>query len=128
MNFVEWSKSSLGYGHRLVSSALDGAHEGEGDFLKEESLAPYLSESAGHALGPAAVGAFLGVMGETMGNGRRSPARTLAFGLLGGALGFAAGVIWDNRQFTASVASGAWKRISQTRDDHWLEKNPIDYA
>src|ERR1035441_7935235 len=66
MNFVEWSKSSLGYGHRLVSSALDGAHEGEGDFLKEESLAPYLSESAGHALGPAAVGAFLGVMGETI--------------------------------------------------------------
>src|ERR1035437_10510617 len=99
---------------RLVSSALDGAHEGEGDFLKEESLAPYLSESAGHALGPAAVGAFLGVMGGTMGNGRRSPARTLAFGLLGGALGFSAGVIWGNRQVTASGASGARERIRQS--------------
>ena len=128
MNFVEWSKSSVDYGQRLVNSALEGAHEGEDEFLKDESLAPYLSESARHAFAPAVVGALLGALGGSMGNRRRSPARALAFGVLGGAIGFGAGVIWENREFTASVASGAWKKISQTRDEHWLEKNPIDYA
>ena len=128
MNFLEWSKSSVDYGQRLMNSALEGAHEGEGEFLKEEQLAPYLSESARYALGPAMVGAFLGALGGALGNRRRSSARTLAFGLLGGAIGFGAGVIWENRQFTTSVASGAWKKINQTRDEHWFEKNPIDYA
>ena len=128
MNFVEWSKSSVDYGQRLVNSALEGAHEGEDEFLKDESLAPYLSESVRHAFAPAVVGALLGALGGSMGTRRRSPAKTLAFGVLGGAIGFGAGVIWENREFTASVASGAWKKISQTRDEHWLEKNPIDYA
>ena len=128
MNFLEWSKSSVDYGQRLVNSALEGAHEGEDEFLKDESLAPYLSESARHAFAPAVAGAFLGVLGGTIGNRRRSPVRALAFGVLGGVIGFGAGVIWENREFTASVASGAWKKISQTRDEHWLEKNPIDYA
>jgi hypothetical protein len=128
MNFVEWSKSSVDYGQRLVNSALEGAHQGEDEFLKDESLAPCLCESARHAFAPAAAGALLGVLGGSIGNRRRSPGRALAFGLLGGAIGFGAGVIWENREFTASVASGAWKKISQTRDEHWLEKNPIDYA
>ena len=29
MNFLEWSKSSVDYGQKLVHSALEGAHEGE---------------------------------------------------------------------------------------------------
>ena len=128
MNFLESSKSSVDYGQRLVNSALEGAHQGEDEFLKDESLAPYLSESARHAFAPAVVGAFLGVLGGSIGNRRRSPGRALAFGVLGGVIGFGAGVIWENREFTASVASGAWKKISQARDEHWLEKNPIDYA
>ncbi|MFZ0864751.1 MAG: hypothetical protein ABR881_08135 [Candidatus Sulfotelmatobacter sp.] len=128
MNFLEWSKSSVDYGQRLVDSALDGAHKGEDEFLKQELLAPYLSESARHAFAPAVVGAFLGALGGSLGTRRRSSARALAFGLLGGAIGFGAGMIWENRQFTASIASGAWKNINQTRDEHWLEKNPIDYA
>lgn len=128
MNFIEWSKSSVDYGQRLVDSAIEGAREGEDEFLKEEPLAPYLSESARHALGPAVVGAFLGALGGNFGNGRRSTGRAVAYGLLGGAIGFGAGLIWENRQFSASVASSAWKSINRTRDEHWFEKNPIDYA
>lgn len=128
MNFLEWSKSSVDYGQKLVNSALEGAHEAEDEFLKEESLASDLSESARHALAPAVVGAILGALSGNLGNRRRSSTRALAFGLLGGALGFGAGVIWENRQLTANVASGAWKKINQTRDEHWFEKNPIDYA
>jgi len=128
MNFVEWSKSSVGYGRKLVDSALEGARSGEGEFLNEEPLAPYLGESARQALGPAAIGACLGVLGGYLGNGRRSTTRALACGFLGGAIGFGAGMIWENRRFTASIASGAWKSVSKIRDEHWLEKNPIDYA
>ena len=100
MNFLEWSKSSVDYGQKLVNSALLGAHEAEDEFLKEESLAPDLGESTRHALTPAVVGAFLGALGGSLANRRRSSTRALAFGLLGGALGFGAAVIWENREFT----------------------------
>ncbi len=67
MNFLEWSKSSVDYGQRLVNSALEGAHEGEGQFLQQELFTPYLSESAQHALLPAMVGALLGALGGRSG-------------------------------------------------------------
>ncbi len=128
MTFVEWSKSSVDYGQRLVNSALEGAREGEEDFLKEESLSPVLAESARHALLPAFIGAYLGVFGGSLGGGRRSTSRAVAFGLLGGAIGFGAALAWHNREIGASVASSAWKKVKQTRDEHWFENNPIDYA
>jgi hypothetical protein len=52
----------------------------------------------------------------------------LAFGLLGGAVGFGAGIVWENRNLVASAARGALRNIDKVRDEHWLEKNPIDYA
>ncbi|MGC1649678.1 MAG: hypothetical protein WA741_27960 [Candidatus Sulfotelmatobacter sp.] len=128
MKFMEWSKSSVDYGQRLVNSALEGAREGEEDFLKEESLSPLLTGSARHSLLPALIGAYLGAFGGSLGSRRRQPSRAVAFGLLGGAIGFGAGLAWQNREISASVASSAWKRIKQTRDEHWFEKNPIDYA
>lgn len=136
MNFLEWSKSSVDYGQKLVNSALEGAHEAEGELLEEESLVPDLRQSVRQAWRPAMLGILIGAVGGELGHQRRSSfrssirpsSRALAFGLLGGAIGFSAGVIWENRQFTSSLAAGAWKKISQTRDEHWLEKNPIDYA
>lgn len=128
MNFLDWSKDSVDYGRRLVDSALEGARTGEDEFLQQEPLAPFLSESARLAIGPAVIGACLGTLGGLLGNGRRSTARALAGGLFGGVIGFTAGMIWDSRELTASVASGAWKQIGKTRDEHWFEKNPIDYA
>lgn len=128
MNFVEWSKSNIGYGRKLVNSALDGARAGEGEFLKQESLAAHLGESTCKALGPALVGACLGVAGASLSNGRRSYRRAVAYGLVGGAIGLGAGLMWDNGPLAERVFAGAWKRISKTRDEHWFEKNPIDYA
>ena len=77
---------------------------------------------------PALIGALLGALGGSLRRERRSSGSTLALGLLGGAIGFGAGLVWENRRFTAIVASSAWKKINQTRDEHWFEKNPIDYA
>jgi len=128
MNFVEWSKSSVDYGQKLVSSAIKGAREGEDRFLQNKRFAPYLSTSARQAVVPAIVGAYFGAFGGSLGRRRSSAARTIACGLLGGAIGFGAGLIWDNRELGASVAASAWKKISRTRDNRWFEKNPIDYA
>lgn len=127
MNFLEWSKSNADYGCRLMDSAVEGAREGESEFLRDESLGPYLERSALRAIAPTIVGACLGLVGGHLTN-RHSRKRTLICGLLGGAIGFGIGIVWENRNLTASVASGAWKRINKTRDEHWFEKNPIDYA
>ena len=104
MNFLEWSKCSVDYGQKLVNSAIEGAREGEDEFLKDESLSPHLTESVRHAIAPAVIGALLGALGASLGNQRNSPSRVLAFGLFGGAMGVGAGLLWENRQFSASVA------------------------
>ncbi len=98
MNVMEWSKSNVDYGRKLVDSALEGARTGESEFLKEESLTSFLGESARQALAPAAIGACLGALGGYLATGRRSRTRALVCGLLGGAVGFGAGVIWESRQ------------------------------
>ena len=127
MNFLDWSKSELDYGRKLVDSAVEGARRGESEFLKEESLECYLEKSALHAMAPTMIGACLGWFGGHLEN-RPSRSRALACALLGGAIGFGAGLVWENRRLTASVASGAWRSINKARDARWFEKNPIDYA
>jgi len=127
MNLTEWSKSNVDYGRKLIDSAVEGARTGENSFLKDESLGVYLERSALHAIGPATIGACLGLLGGYLEN-RCSKSRALVCGLLGGAIGFGAGVMWENRKLTASVASGAWRSLNKTRDDRWFDRNPIDYA
>lgn len=127
MNILEWSKSEVDYGRRLMDSAVEGARQGEGEFLQDESLGRYLERSALHAMGPTVLGACFGWFGGSL-DSRRSRSRALVCAFLGGAIGFGAGLIWENRKLTTSVASGAWKSISKTRDARWFEKNPIDYA
>jgi hypothetical protein len=60
--------------------------------------------------------------------GNRSAAKILASGLFGGLVGLTAGVVWQSRFLATSVAGGALARIDKVRDEHWLEKHPIDYA
>ena len=128
MTAREWSKSGVEYGRRLVNSGLEGAQQGEEAFLRGEPLAPFLGQSARKALTPAAIGACLGVAGSRPWNADRSASRTIAYALFGGLLGFAIGLGWESRRLAASVASAAMKNIEKTRDERWLERNPIDYA
>jgi hypothetical protein len=128
MGVREWSKSEVEYGRKVLDSGLDGARSGREAFLDGRSLTPFLSESVRNALKPAALGACLGVLSGFPGNRRRSVARVLGLGLLGGAIGFGAGVVWENRRLAASVARGALRNIDRVRDEHWLERHPIDYA
>jgi hypothetical protein len=128
MDVRTWSDEYLDYGRKLFNSGLEGARSGREAFLSGKPLTPYLRESSGTALKSAVVGACIGVLGSCVGNRHRSTSRTLACGILGGAIGFGFGVAWENRRLAASVTSGAMKNISRVRDEHWLERNPIDYA
>lgn len=127
MNIIEWSRSEVDYGRRLLGSAAAGARDAEGKFLRDESLSHHLEKSAIDALVPAILGACLGWFGG-YGARRQSSKRAAVFAFLGAAVGFGASLAWENRDLTASAATSAWKSVNKTRDAHWLEKNPIDYA
>jgi len=128
MDLYKWSKSNADYGRRLLDSGIEGARSGQEAFLNGKSLTPSVSESVRSALMPAAVGACIGVLGSYPGYRQKSITRALTFGLLGGAVCLGAGLIWENRRLTASVAGSALKNIGKVRDEHWLTKHPIDYA
>jgi len=128
MDLREWSRSNADYGEKLVTSGIEGARSGGEAFLNGEALTPFLSESLRSALRPAALGACIGALGSFPTSGQKSLARVLAFGLLGGVIGFGASVVWKSRHLVASAAGGAARRIGIVRDEHWLAKHPIDYA
>jgi hypothetical protein len=128
MELLDWSKSNFEYGRKVLSSGLDGARSGREAFLNGGALIPLLSDSLCRSWKPAVIGACLGMMGGYRANGNKSAGRSLVYGVLGGAIGFTAGVGWKNRRLAASVAHEAHKEIDRVRDEHWLEKNPIDYA
>lgn len=123
-----WSRSELEYGRRILNSGLEGVRSGREAFLNGRSLTPFLSEAARNALKPAVVGACVGMLSGYRGNGHNSITKVFGFGLLGSLIGFASGVVWGSRELTASIAANARTNIDKVRDEHWLQKNPIDYA
>lgn len=123
-----WSKSEFEYGRKVLHSALEGARCGEEAFLKGRSLTPFLSEEVRNALKPAAVGACIGLLGSYPGDHRSPIGRALVFGFLGWAIGLGAGIAWKTRGLTECVASNAFRNMGKVRDEHWLERHPIDYA
>lgn len=128
MDIHKWLRSNTDYGRELLHSGIEGARSGREAFLNGESLTPFLSESIRLAVKPAILGTCIGVVGSYSGDREKSISRTLAYGLLGGVIGFGAAVVGKSRCLSASVAGGALKSIGKVRDEHWLTKHPIDYA
>jgi hypothetical protein len=128
MDLREWSTSNADYGRRLLDSGIEGARSGREAFLSGKPLTPFLGESVRSALKPAVLGACIGAISGYPACRQKSIARALTYGLLGGALGLCAGLVWKSRRFTASVAGSALKNIGKVRDERWLVKHPIDYA
>lgn len=124
---AQWSKAEVEYGRKVLDSGLEGARSGREAFFEGRSVTPFLTQSVRNALKPAAIGACIGVLSSCP-ERRRSAFRAIGCGLLGGAIGFAAGLLWESRQLTVSMASGALRNIGKTRDEHWFERHPIDYA
>ena len=123
----QWVESEVKYGRKVLDAGLEGTRSGRKAFLEGKPLTPYLNDSVRKALIPAAVGTCIGATGAAAGQ-RKSVGRILAFGLLGGAIGFGLGMIWESRGLTASALLGAFKKIGKVRDEHWFERHPIDYA
>ena len=128
MDVRKWSKSEVEYGRKVLDSGLEGVRSGREEFLLGKPLKPFLEESVRKSWKIALAGAVLGALGASRGNRNRSIGRTFAFGLLGGAIGFATGVAWESRRLTESAAGAALKNIHKVRDDHWAEKHPVAYA
>ena len=123
-----WSRSEFEYGRRMLNSGLEGARSGEEAFLNGRSLTPFLGDAVRKALKPAGVGAVVGMLSGYRGDGHGSMGRILGLGFLGSLIGLASGFAWESRDLTASIAGNALKNIDRVRDEHWLEKHPIDYA
>lgn len=128
MDLGEWVKSNVDYGRRLVDSGIEGARTGQEEFLDGKPLTPYLGESVKGALVPAAIGVCVGVLAGYPIWRKKSSGVTLAYGLLGGAIGLTTGMAWKSRHLSASVASNAFRNMGKVRDERWLTKHPIDYA
>jgi hypothetical protein len=128
MDVAEWSKSEVEYGRRVLNSGLEGVRSGQDAFLHGRPIAPFLRESLRKAWLPAAVGGYVGMLAGCSKQGNRSAAKMFASGLFGGLIGLTVGVVWQTRFLATSVAGNAIARIDKVRDEHWLERNPIDYA
>lgn len=122
---AEWVGENLDYGRRLVDSALEGAREA---ITEKKDLPDVLVKSAPSSLGLAALGAGVGVLCSYCGNKRKLSKEGALFGMLGGLAGFLIGLGWSTRHLTNGMAYGAMKNINTARDEHWLERHPIDYA
>jgi len=128
MGLRTWSKENLEYGRKVLSSGLEGAHAGREAFLNGRSFTPVLTESISRAWTPAVVGACIGVLAGKAAGRNGSNRRVAGFGFLGAVVGLCAGIVWENRQLTESVARSAMRNVAKVRDERWLETHPIDYA
>jgi hypothetical protein len=129
MTTLEWLESNLDYGRRLISSVLEGARSAQQDTLDGAPIRSVVIDSVRNAWMPAAIGAYVGALGASLGQ-RRKPnyGALLGASLLGAAIGLSTGMAWGTRNLTGGMAKGAMKNMGAARDARWLEKNPIDYA
>src|SRR6478672_249089 len=67
MNLREWSESEVEYGRKVLTSGLAGARSGRKAFLNGKPLTPFLERIVRDASAPAAVGAFVGLLGSLPG-------------------------------------------------------------
>jgi hypothetical protein len=96
--------------------------------LDGESVSSLVADSARDSLKLAVAGACLGLLPSCLRGRRPSLSSALALGALGSALGFVVGFTWKTRKVTSSLAHSAARELHRVGDEHWLEKNPIDYA
>ena len=121
-------KSGVQYGRTLVNSGLSGLRNGRDSHLHGQPLSDALSKSARGALGLAAIGTCAALMGSCFAGRTHRKAKTVGFGVMGSVIGLAVGLAWKTRELTASMGRSALKEMGVARDEHWLQKHPIDYA
>jgi len=112
-------ESEFSYARKIAGAGWDSVVAAR----KESPIFPASTKAIWVAV---AVGAGVGMLSRI---GKRSTASSVAIGaLIGGVVGFGAGIAWESRQFTGTVARKARHGIGAVCDAHWLERHPIDYA
>ena len=125
----DWLKSEMEYGRDLADSGWQGARTAYGSILQEEPVGEIITRSARNSWAPTVMGAGLGAFCGLLAQRRKpnTPA-VVALGVVGGFLGFTAGVAWETRQISSGIARGAMRKMGTTRDSHWLGKHPINFG
>lgn len=121
-------RGSLQYGRALVNSGLSGLRHGRNAHLQSKPLYGVLSESARGAIGLAAIATCAALAGSCFSGRRNRSAKAVGYGVAGSVIGLAVALAWKTRELTASMGRSALKEMSTVRDQHWLQKHPIDYA
>ncbi len=115
--------STLRYSRALLQAGAAGFSSAQ---LTSQHLSRDLAEAAGAGLKAAAVGGGIAVLGCKL-RGRRARVGKTALTLA--SLTFCAEFLWrSSRHARATLMSGVRTEISNARDQHWLQLNPIDYA
>jgi hypothetical protein len=125
MRISDWLKSEVEYGRNLADSGWQGAR----DALQGKPVGEILSNSVRASWAPTAMGVGVGALCGLLAQ-RRKPrtAVVVALGVVGGVVGFTAGVAWETRQLSSGIARGAMRNIGSIRDSHWLGKHPINFG
>jgi len=97
--------------------------------LDGKPVGAVLSRSVRASWAPTVMGASVGALCALLAQGSK-PKNTVvvAMGVVGGFVGFSAGVAWETRQLSSGIARGALRGIGSTRDSHWLGKHPINFG
>jgi hypothetical protein len=121
-------RSNLNYGRRLVKSGVAGLFHGRDEHLQGQALSQVLTRSMRASLALTALGAGTGLLRYYLPARRARLAKTIASGFAGGAIGFALAFAWKTRGLAESMSCSAVKQMNVVRDQHWLDRHPIDYA
>ena len=129
MKIGDWLKSEVEYGRDLAGSGLQGARTAADSLLHGEHVGKVLGRSARASWAPTVMGAGFGAVSALLVQ-RRKPrgGAVIAMGIVGGVVGFTAGVAWETRQLSSGIARGAMRKIGTARDSHWLGKHPINFG
>jgi hypothetical protein len=129
MTIGNWLKSEVEYGRDLADSGWQGALTAWDTVIQTEPVGEMLSRSVRASWAPTVMGAGVGALCALLVQRRRTSAPiAVALGVAGGVVGFTAAVAWETRQISSEVARGALRKISTTRDSHWLDKHPINFG
>ncbi len=129
MKIGDWLKAEVEYGRDLAGSGWKGACTAYDSILGERPVGDIVSHSLRASWAPTVVGAGVGtICGLLVQRRKHNTAAIVAMGVVGGVLGFTAGVAWDTRELSSGIARGAMRNIGTTRDSHWLGKHPINFG
>jgi len=128
MKVDKWLKSNVSDGKDLLGSGYSGAHRAVKNVLHAEEVQADLTHAAQNAWRAAAIGACVGSIGGYLVEEEKPIQSALAGALVGGALAFGGLMAWGSRRLIAAAANGALENFKSTRDEQWLEHNPVVYG